>query len=349
MIDLKDFEYHELEEFIVGLGEKKFRAGQIYKWLNQGVTSYDEMTDISNKLKDKLNEISYVSTLEIENKLVSKLDGTVKYLFRLPDGNCIESVVMRYHHGLTICISSQVGCRMGCRFCASTIGGLYRSLTAGEILNQVIFAQKDLGERISNIVLMGIGEPLDNYDNVIKFIRNINNEKGVNIGLRHITLSTCGVVPGIYKLAEENMPITLTISLHAPNDEIRSSIMPINNRYKMDELLLACKHYKDVTNRRLSFEYSLISGVNDSKQNAAELASKIKPLAAHVNLIPVNEVDERNYKKGSKNEINAFLKHLTDCGVNATIRRELGSDISASCGQLRKKTLNISERKECTD
>ncbi|MEE1351016.1 MAG: 23S rRNA (adenine(2503)-C(2))-methyltransferase RlmN [Clostridia bacterium] len=343
MIDLKDFLYDELEEFIIGLGEKKFRASQIYKWLHLGVTSFDEMTDISKKFRDKLSEVSYVSTLEIERKLVSKIDGTVKYLFRLPDGNCIESVVMRYHHGLTICISSQVGCRMGCRFCASTIGGLYRSLSSGEILNQVIFAQKDLGERISNIVLMGIGEPLDNYDNVVKFLKNVNNEKGLNIGLRHITLSTCGLVPGIYKLAEENLPITLTISLHAPNDEIRSTIMPINNKYKTDELLKACKEYQKQTGRRLSFEYSLIKGVNDSRENALELASKIKPLGAHINLIPVNNVEERDFKKGSKSEINAFLKCLTDCGVNATIRRELGADISASCGQLRKKAANITE------
>ena len=321
MIDLKDFEYAELEEFIVGLGEKKFRAAQIFKWLHEGVTSYDEMTDISKSLREKLKEISYVSTLEIECKLVSKIDGTVKYLFRLPDGNCIESVVMRYHHGLTICISSQIGCRMGCRFCASTIGGLYRSLTAGEILNQVLFAQKDMGERISNIVLMGIGEPLDNYDNVVKFLHNVNHAKGINIGLRHITL---------------------TISLHVPNDEIRDSIMPINHKYKIDELLKACKYYKEKTNRRISFEYSLISGVNDSFDNAQELADKIKDLQAHVNLIPVNKVEEREFKKGTKAEINSFLKHLTDCGVNATIRRELGSDISASCGQLRKKTMNIS-------
>lgn len=343
MIDLKDFLYDELEEFIIGLGEKKFRASQIYKWIHLGVTSFDEMTDISKKFRDKLSEVSYISTLEIERKLVSKIDGTVKYLFRLPDGNCIESVVMRYHHGLTICISSQVGCRMGCRFCASTIGGLYRSLSSGEILNQVIFAQKDLGERISNIVLMGIGEPLDNYDNVVKFLKNVNNEKGLNIGLRHITLSTCGLVPGIYKLAEENLPITLTISLHAPNDEIRSTIMPINNKYKTDELLKACKEYQKQTGRRLSFEYSLIKGVNDSRENALELASKIKPLGAHINLIPVNNVEERDFKKGSKSEINAFLKCLTDCGVNATIRRELGADISASCGQLRKKVANITE------
>lgn len=339
MIDLKDFEYKELEMFLADMGEKKFRAGQIFKWLHSGVESYDEMTDLSKSLRERLKEISYVSTLAIEEKYVSKIDGTVKYLFRLPDGNCIESVVMRYHHGLTICISSQIGCRMGCRFCASTIGGLYRSLTAGEILNQVIFAQKDMGERISNIVLMGIGEPLDNYDNVIKFIHNVNNEKGKNIGLRHITLSTCGVVPGIYKLAEENMPITLTISLHAPNNEVRDKIMPVNHKYRIEELLEACETYIKRTGRRLSFEYSLIHGVNDSLELADELSEIAKPLHAHVNLIPVNKVEEREYKKGSKNEINAFLNRLLSNGVNATIRRELGSDIAASCGQLRKKRM----------
>lgn len=343
MIDLKDFEFEELENFIIETGEKKFRAAQIFKWLHLGVTSYDEMTDLSKKFREKLKETTYVSTLEIERKLVSKIDGTVKYLFRLPDGNCIESVVMRYHHGLTICISSQVGCRMGCRFCASTIGGLYRSLTAGEILNQVIFAQKDLGERISNIVLMGIGEPLDNYDNVVKFLRNVNNDKGINIGLRHITLSTCGLVPMIYKLKEENMPITLTVSLHAPNDEMRSSIMPVNKKYKIDELMEACDAYQKATGRRISFEYSLIKGVNDSKEAARELAKRALPLKAHINLIPVNNVEERDFKKGTKEEINAFLRYLTDMGVNATIRRELGADISASCGQLRKKAANISE------
>lgn len=343
MIDLKDFSFSELQEYLVSIGEKKFRGGQIFKWLHQGVTSYDEMTDISKGLREKLSEESYVSNLEIERKLVSKLDGTVKYLFRLPDGNCIESVVMRYHHGITICISSQVGCRMGCRFCASTIGGLYRSLTAGEILNQVIFAQKDLGERISNIVIMGIGEPLDNYDNIVKFLRNVNDEHGLNIGLRHITLSTCGIVPNILKLADEDMPITLTISLHGPNDKIRESIMPVNKKYKIAELIDACKYYFEKTGRRISFEYSLIKGVNDSIKNAEELAKLVKPLNAHVNLIPVNNVEERDYKQGTKDEINSFLKRLTDLGINATIRRELGSDISASCGQLRKKTANITE------
>lgn len=339
MIDLKDFEFGELEEYIESIGEKKFRAAQIFSWLHKGVASYDEMTNISAALRDKLNETTYVSTLKIREKYVSKLDGTIKYLFELPDGNCIESVVMRYHHGFTICISSQVGCRMGCRFCASTIGGLYRSLTAGEILNQVIFAQKDIGERISNIVLMGIGEPLDNYDNVIKFLHNVNHEKGLNIGYRHITLSTCGVVPKIYDLAEENLPITLTISLHAPTDEIRNTIMPVNRKYKINELIKSCKSYVKATGRRISFEYSLISGVNDSEKDAKALARLILDVHGHVNLIPVNKVEEREYKKGTRAEIENFQKTLEGLGINATIRRELGSDISASCGQLRKKVL----------
>ena len=343
MIDLKDFEYEELENFIVELGEKKFRAAQIYKWLHLGVTSYDEMTDISKSLREKLEKISYVSTLKTEEKFISKLDGTVKYLFSLPDGNAVESVVMRYHHGLTICISTQVGCRMGCRFCASTIGGLYRNLTAGEILNQVIFAQKDLGERISNIVLMGIGEPMDNYDNVVKFLKNVNNEKGLNIGLRHITISTCGVVPGIIKLADEGLPVTLTISLHAPNEAIRDEIMPVNRKYKIKELVKACKYYLDKMGRRISFEYSLIHGVNDSLDNADELSRLVRPLHAHVNLIPVNKVEERDFEKSSKHDIDAFLNRLLNNGINATVRRELGSDISASCGQLRKKLKSITE------
>ena len=339
MIDLKDFEFNELEKYLKSIGEPKFRAAQIFSWLCRGAESYGEMTDISKKTREKLEKETYVSTLKIREKYVSKLDGTVKYLFELPDGNCIESVVMRYRHGLTICISSQVGCRMGCRFCASTIGGLYRNLTAGEILNQVIFAQKDIGERISNIVIMGIGEPLDNYDSIIKFLHNVNNEKGLNIGLRHITLSTCGVVPGIYDLAKENLPITLTISLHAPNDEIRGTIMPINHKYKISELIEACKSYFKSTGRRISFEYSLIHGVNDSAENASELARLIKGMGAHVNLIPVNKVEEREYEKGSQKEINAFRDKLISLGVNATVRRELGSDISASCGQLRKRVL----------
>ena len=376
MIDLKDFEYDELIEYLTSVGEKKFRAEQIFSWLHKGVESYDEMTNLSKATREKLEKETYVSTLKIREKYVSKIDGTVKYLFELPDGNCIESVVMRYHHGLTICISSQVGCRMGCRFCASTIGGLYRSLTPGEILNQVIFAQKDVGERISNIVMMGIGEPLDNFDNVIKFLHNVNHEKGLNIGYRHISLSTCGVVPGIYALAKEKLPITLTISLHAPNNEIRDSIMPVNHKYDIEELLTACREYVKTTNRRISFEYSLIRGVNDSYENAKELASRLKgmlchvnlipvnhvedslihgvndsmanaeelanlvrDLHGHINLIPVNKVEERNFEKGSNDDIRAFQEKLTHLGINATVRRELGSDISASCGQLRKKVI----------
>ncbi|MCD8180502.1 MAG: 23S rRNA (adenine(2503)-C(2))-methyltransferase RlmN [Firmicutes bacterium] len=339
MIDLKDFEYDELIQYLQSIGEKKFRAEQIFSWLHKGAESYDEMTNISKATREKLERETYISALKIREKYVSSIDGTVKYLFELPDGNCIESVVMRYHHGLTICISSQVGCKMGCRFCASTIGGLYRNLTAGEILNQVIFAQKDIGERISNIVMMGIGEPLDNYDNVIKFLHNVNNEKGLNIGLRHISLSTCGVVPGIYRLADEMLPITLTISLHAPNDAVRNTIMPVNHKYNIEELLKACRTYVDKTKRRISFEYSLIHGVNDSMENAFELAELIRDLHGHVNLIPVNKVEERNFEKGSSADIRAFRDKLTSLGINATVRRELGADISASCGQLRKKVI----------
>lgn len=340
MIDLKDFEYDELIAYLKELGEPKFRAEQIFTWLHKGVCSYDEMTNLSKATRQKLSEKTYVSTLKIRLKLVSKLDGTIKYLFELPDGNCIESVVMRYHHGLTICISSQIGCRMGCRFCASTIGGLYRSLTPGEIINQVIFAQKDIGERISNIVIMGIGEPMDNYDNILKFLHNVNHEKGLNIGYRHITLSSCGVVPGLMKLVDEQLPITLTISLHAPNDAIRDEIMPVNHKWKIKEIMEACRYYVNKTGRRISFEYSLIHGVNDSADNARELARLVRPLHGHVNLIPVNKVEERDYRKGSAEEIRSFRDLLEDLGINATVRRELGGDINASCGQLRKKVID---------
>lgn len=340
MIDLKDFEFDELISYLKEIGEPRFRAEQIFSWLHKGVEDYDEMTNLSKATRQKLKENTYVSTLKIRLKLTSKIDGTIKYLFELPDGNCIESVVMRYHHGLTICISSQIGCRMGCRFCASTIGGLSRSLTAGEILNQVIFAQKDIGERISNIVIMGIGEPMDNYDNILKFLHNVNNEKGLNIGYRHITLSSCGVVPELMKLADEELPITLTISLHAPNDEIRDEIMPVNHKWKIKELMECCRYYVNKTGRRISFEYSLIHGVNDSKDNARELAELVRPLHGHVNLIPVNKVKERSYIKSSEKEIREFKELLGELGINATVRRELGSDINASCGQLRKKVID---------
>lgn len=340
MIDLKNLTYSGLEDFLAERGEPKYRAKQIFSWLNKGVEGFDGMTNISKATRAKLAEDAFVSTLKIREKYVSKIDKTTKYLFELPDGNCIESVVMYYKHGISICISSQVGCRMGCGFCASTIGGLYRSLTAAEILNQVIFAQKDIGERISNIVMMGIGEPLDNYDNVLTFLHNVNNPEGLNIGYRHISLSTCGVVDKIRALAEENLPITLSISLHAPNDEIRNSIMPINRKYPVNTLIAACRDYIAKTTRRISFEYSLISGVNDSQENARELAALLRGMLCHVNLIPVNKVAERGFHKGSRKEIEDFKDTLLSLGINATVRRELGSDISASCGQLRKRLID---------
>lgn len=337
MIDLKDLTFEELEEFLVGMGERKFRAKQIFAWLHRGVTSFDEMTDLSVALRKKLAEVSFVSTAEIERLLVSKIDGTRKYLFRLGDGNMVESVAMYYKHGISMCISCQVGCRMGCKFCASTIGGLVRSLTAGEILNQVLFVQKDIGERISNIVMMGIGEPMDNFDNVIKFLKNVNDEHGINIGYRHISLSTCGVVPNIERLMKYALPITLSISLHAPTDEIRSTIMPVNNAYPVDELLAVCRKYTERTGRRISFEYSVINGVNDSEECAKILASKLKGMLCHVNLIPVNNVEENDFKKPSADKIRRFMSVIDKYNIPVTVRRELGSDISASCGQLRRQ------------
>lgn len=339
MIDLKDLEYTELEPFFMEMGEPRFRAKQVFEWLHRGVRSFDGMTNLSKATRAKLAEKSFISTLSIREKYISKLDGTIKYLFELQDGNCIESVVMRYKHGITICISSQVGCRMGCGFCASTIGGLYRNLTPGELLNQVIFAQEDIGERISNIVMMGIGEPLDNYGNVIKFLHNVNHSAGLNIGYRHISLSTCGLVDKIYELARENLPVTLSVSLHAPNDAIRSQIMPVNRRFPIAELMRACRAYIETTTRRISFEYALIAGMNDSLEQAEELARLVKGMLCHVNLIPVNKVEERQYEKSKAQTIRGFQQRLLDLGVNATVRRELGSDISASCGQLRKKVL----------
>ena len=337
MIDLKDLTFEELEEFLVGMGERKFRAKQIFAWLHRGVTSFDEMTDLSVALRKKLAEVSFVSTAEIERLLVSKIDGTRKYLFRLGDGNMVESVAMYYKHGISVCISCQVGCRMGCKFCASTIGGMVRSLTAGEILNQVLFVQKDIGERISNIVMMGIGEPMDNFDNVIKFLKNVNDEHGINIGYRHISLSTCGVVPNIERLMKYALPITLSISLHAPTDEIRSTIMPVNNAYPVDELLAVCRKYTERTGRRISFEYSVINGVNDSEECAKILASKLKGMLCHVNLIPVNNVEENDFKKPSADKIRRFMSVIDKYNIPVTVRRELGSDISASCGQLRRQ------------
>jgi 23S rRNA (adenine2503-C2)-methyltransferase len=337
----------EIEEWMLSVGEPKYRAGQIFPQLHRGL-SPDEMTNLGKKLQQKLREAFTWHLPVVERKLVSAIDGTVKYLFGLADGNCVESVVMKYRHGNTICISSQVGCRMGCKFCASTIGGRVRNLTPGELLGQVLAAQKDLGERISNIVMMGIGEPLDNYDNVIRFLHLVNCEDGICIGYRHISLSTCGVVDGIEKLMGEELPITLSISLHAPDDETRSAIMPINKKWGVDALLDACRAYYAKTGRRISFEYTLIAGKNDSTANAQKLArllnaklrSRTESMPIHVNLIPVNEVKESGFSTSSKDAVLAFARVLESKGIRATVRRTLGSDINASCGQLRRAAMD---------
>lgn len=336
--DIKSLSYAELNSEIVTLGLPRFRSKQIFEWLHKyGVSSFDEMTNISKDLRKKLADIYFISDCKIEQKYVSKIDETVKYLFKLYDGEYVESVIMKYKYGYTICVSSQVGCKMGCTFCASTLAGFKRNLEAGEIESQLHSAQKDLNIRISNIVLMGIGEPLDNYENVIKFLHNVNNENGLNISMRNITLSTCGIVPGIYDLMNEGLPITLTISLHAPNDIIRSRTMPVNNKWGIDEVLEACREYINRTNRRVSFEYTLIHSVNDTYECAKELSERLHGMLCHVNLIPVNDVAERGNVKSSEENIYRFADVLKNNGINATIRRTLGSDINASCGQLRRK------------
>ena len=343
MTDLLSLTPEELTALLLSVGEPKYRSGQMFPQLHRGV-SPEEMTNIGAQTRSRLAAVAAYRLPDVRRRLVSRLDGTVKYLFGLADGNCVESVVMQYEHGRTICISSQVGCRMGCRFCASTIGGKVRDLTPGELLGQVIAAQRDIGERISNIVMMGIGEPLDNYDNVVKFLRLVSHPDGLNIGLRHISLSTCGVVPNILRLAEENMPITLSVSLHAPDDETRSSIMPVNRRWGVDELLRACKTYYGHTGRRISFEYTLIAGKNDSTENARRLAdtlnrhlrTRTESMPIHVNLIPVNEVAETGFTRAGDAAVAAFARVLEEHGIRATVRRRLGSDINASCGQLRR-------------
>jgi len=339
LTNLRDLTFEELENLILSCGEKKFRATQVFSWLHKGVRSFDEMTNVSKSLREKLSADYYVSSPEIVKKLESKLDKTKKYLFRLCDGNMVESVVMYYNHGISICVSSQVGCAMGCRFCASTIGGLVRSLTPGEILDQIIFAQSDIGERISNIVMMGIGEPLANYDNVVKFLNIVNDERGLNIGYRHISLSTCGIVPKILELGKLNLPITLSISLHASRDDVRSSIMPVNNTYNISQLLEACKKYQSITGRRISFEYAIIKGVNDTDSHASELATLLKGILCHINVIPVNEVEENSFEKPDTKRIKSFIQTIEKHGITATVRRKLGSDINASCGQLRKNNM----------
>lgn len=335
--DIKSLSLSELKAEMENMGEKSFKAKQIYSWLHKrGAESFDEMTDISKKLRENLENSYDIYNCSIEKKLVSMYDNTVKYLFRLHDGELIESVVMKYKYGYTICVSSQVGCKMGCRFCASGIAGFVRNLNVSEILSQIYTAQRDLDIRISHIVMMGVGEPLDNFDNVIKFLSMISDENGLNIGMRNISLSTCGVVTGIYKLLEKKLQLTLSISLHAPNDEIRSRTMPVNDRWNIDELLKACRDYTKETSRRISFEYAMIDGVNDSDECARELASRLKGMLCHVNLIPVNSVKERNFRKSNDKQIASFIKILEAKGINVTVRRTLGSDINASCGQLRR-------------
>ena len=338
MKDIKSMTLAELtQEFTTDLGEPKFRAGQVYAWLHRGARSFDEMTNLSKPLREKLAQRYTLPFPTVARRLESQKDGTIKYLWRLTDGNCVESVLMRYHHGNTVCISSEVGCPMGCAFCASTLGGLVRRLTPSEMLDQVLFTQLDSGLPISNIVLMGIGEPLDNYDTVLRFLQLVNSPEGMNIGMRHISLSTCGLVDRIDRLAEENLQLTLSVSLHAPTDEVRSRIMPVNKKYPVDTLLAACRRYFEKTGRRISFEYAMIRDVNDTPEMAQLLLKKLRGIAAHVNLIPLNEVAESPLKPSLPETVRAFQQTLEQHGIPATVRRTLGSDINASCGQLRRK------------
>lgn len=342
--DIKSLSFDELVALVNALDLPKYRAGQLFLWLHKfGVTDFSQMANIPKSIRSVLAERYYISGCSIEEKYVSRIDSTVKYLFRLHDGEYIESVIMKYKYGYTICVSSQVGCKMGCRFCASTLDGFKRNLTAGEIEGQIHAAQADLNIRISHIVLMGIGEPLDNFDNVIRFIENVNNDNGLNISARNVTLSTCGIVPKIKALMQLNLQITLTISLHAPNDEIRSRTMPVNEKYGVHELIAVCREYALRTSRRVSFEYTLIKEVNDSRECAEELSELIKGMLCHVNLIPVNNVDERNNIRSTDESVNNFLQILQKNGINATIRRTLGSDINASCGQLRRKRSEVAQ------
>ena len=336
-VDIRSFDENELTEFLNELSQPKFRAAQLYKWLQQGIDDFDQMTNIPKALRDILKEKCYIANVKIVKKLVSKIDGTVKYVYELYDGERIESVVMKYEHGYTVCISTQVGCRMGCSFCASGLEGLYRNLTPSEMLAQITKAQQDNDIRISNVVMMGMGEPLDNFENSVKFLRLVSSDNGLNIGLRHISLSTSGVVSKIKELKDYNFPITLSVSLHAPNDEIRSSMMRVNKKWGVDQLLAACKEYQKVTTRRISFEYALIEGVNSSDECADELSRKLRGIMCHVNLIPANPVKENSFKKPDMNKIVHFKERLIKNGINATVRRTLGADIDASCGQLRRK------------
>ena len=339
-MDLRSLDYPELEAAILSMGEKKFRAAQIYEWLHKKcITKIDEMTNVSLSLRKKLTEQYEFGSFEIKRMQESKIDGTRKYLFGLSDGNMIESVFMRYKHGNSVCISSQVGCRMGCSFCASTIDGLVRNLTPGEMLGQIYEIQKDTGERVSNVVVMGSGEPMDNFDNLVKFIGMLSNEKGLNISQRNITVSTCGIVDKMKLLADKRLQITLALSLHATTDEKRRQLMPVANRYSIAELMDACRYYFDTTGRRITFEYSLVSDVNDSEEEADRLSLLAGPLHAHINLIPVNPIKERDYEPSKDRKIRAFQNKLEKNGINVTIRREMGRDIDGACGQLRRKVM----------
>ena len=344
MIDLKSMTLEEMTAAFRELGEPAFRGKQIFTWLHKGAVSFDEMTNLSKALREKLKEKFFITVPKVARKQVSQLDGTIKYLWELRDGNCIETVLMQYHHGNTVCISSQVGCRMGCTFCASTVAGRVRDLTPSEMLDQVLFTQVDSGLPVSNIVLMGIGEPMDNLDTVLRFLELVNHPDGLNIGMRHISLSTCGVIPGIDRLAGLGLQLTLSVSLHAPDTQTRSRIMPVNRAYDVDDLFDACHRYFRKTGRRISFEYSMFDGVNDQDWQADLIAKKLKGMPGHVNLIPLNDVVESPYKPSRR--IAAFQKRLESHGITATVRRSLGGDIDASCGQLRRKAMEEQQKGE---
>ncbi len=340
-IDIKSMNLAELTEFVASIGEEAFRAKQLYQWLHvKQVYAFDDMTNLSKAFREKLNEVSFITDLKQEQVQISQIDGTRKYLFLLEDGNVIESVLMRYKHGNSVCISSQVGCRMGCRFCASTLDGLVRGLRPSEMIDQIYKIGQDIGERISNVVVMGTGEPMDNYDNLLKFITLLTDENGLNISQRNLTVSTCGIVPRMRQLADEKLSITLALSLHASNQKKRLELMPVANKYDIHDVIDACKYYFDQTGRRVTFEYSLVGGVNDTDEDARELSQLIHGMNCHVNLIPVNPIKERDYVQSNAAVIAAFKNKLEKNGINVTVRREMGRDIDGACGQLRKRYIN---------
>lgn len=340
-IDIKSMNLAELTEFVASIGEKAFRAKQLYQWLHvKQVYAFDDMTNLSKAFREKLNEVSFITDLKQEQVQISQIDGTRKYLFLLEDGNVIESVLMRYKHGNSVCISSQVGCRMGCRFCASTLDGLVRGLRPSEMIDQIYKIGQDIGERISNVVVMGTGEPMDNYDNLLKFITLLTDENGLNISQRNLTVSTCGIVPRMRQLADEKLSNTLALSLHASNQKKRLELMPVANKYDIHDVIDACKYYFDQTGRRVTFEYSLVGGVNDTDEDARELSQLIHGMNCHVNLIPVNPIKERDYVQSNAAVIAAFKNKLEKNGINVTVRREMGRDIDGACGQLRKRYIN---------